>query len=333
MREKIKIGLLGLGHLGKIHLDCLLRIEEFEVMGVFDPNIDEAYSNNKGVRFYESEQELIKEVDAIDIVTTTTSHYTCASLAIEKGVHCFIEKPLADTLQNAKKILDEAQNKDLIMQVGHIERINPAYETLRKHHSIEPLFIEAHRLSEFKPRSTDVSVIHDLMIHDIDIVLNLVKAPIVKVNASGVSVLNSTIDIANARLEFENGCVANLTSSRISLKNERKMRIFQPNQYITLDFLKKETHIFELNDLVNEFEESDYIIDLGETKKKISYTQPKVENYNAIEYELKCFAHSILNKEKPIVTLKEAYRNLEVVEQINDAIEELKQNAISYEKK
>ncbi len=238
----IKIGVLGTGHLGKIHLKLIREITEYELVGFYDPNDANAMQTERefGVKRYHDMNQLIDSVDAVDIVTNTISHYDCAVAAIKKGKHVFIEKPLANTLDEAKELISMAKDAGVHGMVGHVERFNPAFLAV-KPYVFNPMFIEAHRLAQFNPRGTDVPVVLDLMIHDIDIILNLVKSTVKHISSSGVSVISSTPDIANARIEFENGCVANITASRISLKQMRKMRLFQKDGYISIDFLDKKT--------------------------------------------------------------------------------------------
>ncbi len=237
----LKAGVLGAGHLGKIHLRLLQQSEKYELVGFYDPFTENAQkvADEFGYKLFNSVEELINAVDVVDIVTPTLSHFDCAKQAIEKGKHIFIEKPITNTLQEAEAIRTLASQNHIRGQVGHVERFNPAF-TAVKDMIDTPMFIETHRLAEFNPRGTDVPVVLDLMIHDIDIILSVVKSKVKNVHASGVSVISDTPDIANARIEFENGCVANLTSSRISMKNMRKSRFFQKDAYISVDFLRKE---------------------------------------------------------------------------------------------
>jgi predicted dehydrogenase len=244
-----KIGVLGAGHLGKIHIKCILESNFFNLVGFYDPNHEIALEVEKkfGIKSFQSADELIDECDMVDIVTPTVSHYECASGALKKFKHVFIEKPLTTSLTEARQLINLAKEANVKVQVGHVERFNPAFLTTLPYIK-DPMFVEAHRLALFNPRGTDVPVVLDLMIHDIDIVLSIIKSPIKKVNASGVAVVSDTPDIANARVEFNNGCVANLTASRISMKNMRKCRFFQKDSYIGIDFLAKESEIIRMND-------------------------------------------------------------------------------------
>lgn len=321
-KDKVRIGVLGAGHLGKIHLKLLKEIEGYEVVGFYDPNMELAakVSEEYGVPHFSSEQELIDLCDAVDIVTPTTTHYDCAVMAIKKFKHIFIEKPLAYAITEAStlvKLVDEARIKCM---VGHVERFNPALLSLNKK-MIKPLFIEVHRLAQFNPRGTDVSVVHDLMIHDLDIILSLVKGNVKKISASGVAIVSKTPDIANARIEFDNGCVANLTASRISVKNMRKMRIFQPGAYISMDFLKQKSEIFKIDDVpttngINQFE-----IELADnTKKYITYDVPEKKEVNAIKMELELFHKSIVSDKPTPVNVHDGYMAMELGQRIIDKI-------------
>ena len=322
MREKVKIGLLGAGHLGKIHLKLLKEIEGYEIVGFYDadPVVAQKVAAEYEVKSFASEQELIDLCDAIDIVTPTTTHYDCAVMAIKKFKHIFIEKPLAYAITEAStlvKLIDEARIKCM---VGHVERFNPALLSISKKH-IKPLFIEVHRLAQFNPRGTDVSVVHDLMIHDIDIILSLVKANVKKVSANGVAIVSRTADIANARIEFDNGCVANLTASRISVKNMRKMRIFQPGAYISMDFLNQKSEIFRIENDATPNRENQFEIELADnTKKYITYDVPEKKEVNAIKMELELFLKSIVSDKPCPVTAHDGYLAMELGQRILDKI-------------
>ncbi|MFZ7116251.1 MAG: Gfo/Idh/MocA family oxidoreductase [Bacteroidota bacterium] len=319
----LKIGVIGAGHLGKIHMRLLKEIPQAELIGFYDSNPEHAksYSLETGIPFINSYEELIELSDAIDIVTPTVAHFECASKALRASKHVFIEKPITHTVNEGKKLVSLVTEAGVKAQVGHVERFNPAF-LAAKDYLNQPLFIETHRLAEFNPRGTDVSVVHDLMIHDIDIILSVVKSPIKKINASGVAVVSDTADIANARIEFDNGCVANLTASRISLKNMRKSRFFQRDAYISVDFLKRKTEVVRLKNLVGEPGPLDITIDLGNNKgsKIIYFDQPKVEESNAIKMELEQFIDSIMKDSSTAVTIEEGYQALVVAHQIMDKI-------------
>jgi predicted dehydrogenase len=316
----LKVGVLGAGHLGKIHLRLLQQSEKYELVGFYDPFIENAkiVAEEFGYTLYDSVESLIDDVDVIDIVTPTLSHFDCAKLAIEKGCHVFIEKPITKTVLEAEAIRTLASQKHVHGQVGHVERFNPAFTAVKD--MIEmPMFIEAHRLAEFNPRGTDVPVVLDLMIHDIDIILSVVKSPVKSVHASGVSVISETPDIANARIEFENGCVANLTASRISMKNMRKSRFFQKDAYISLDFLEKTAEVVRMKDVPETEDEFAMILQNAEgVKKQIYFDNPKVTANNAILDELESFANAIENDTTPVVSLKQGANALRVAQQIMD---------------
>jgi predicted dehydrogenase len=330
----LRIGVLGAGHLGKIHIRLLKESPAFKLVGFYDPDEQKAaaLSLDLGVKAYSSIETLLDDVDVIDIVTPTSTHHECALEAIKRGKHFFVEKPVTQTIDEAKDLIQKARTAGLIAQVGHVERFNPAFMKAQEY-GLDPLFIECHRLAEFKPRGTDVSVVLDLMIHDIDILLSMVKAEVSQVSASGVGIVSDTVDIANARIEFENGCVANLTASRISLKNERKLRIFQKNAYITVDFGKKELNVFQLHDLKpGDSEEGLMVIDpgAGRPKKQIIYESPEPQEVNAIQHELTLFAEAIQNGTTPIVPLEDGYRSMVLAQQVTEKIEELRRKADKY---
>jgi predicted dehydrogenase len=317
----IKAGVLGAGHLGKIHLRLLNESDRYELVGFYDPDKKNAQivSKEKGYKYFDTPEALLEAVDMVDIVTPTLSHHEIAMLSLKNGKHIFIEKPIANNVDEANEITDFAKANNLLGQVGHVERFNPAFKAAISSIT-EPMFIESHRLSEFNPRGTDVPVVLDLMIHDIDIVLSLVKSPIKSVSASGVSVISETPDIANARIEFENGCVANLTASRISLKTMRKIRFFQKDAYISVDFLEKNVEIVKMKDAPKELTDFAMILQNAEGKKKqIYFENPKIETSNAILEELESFADAIENQTIPIVSLENGTKALELANMIIDS--------------
>lgn len=324
----LKIGVLGAGHLGKIHLKCIVELKDvYELVGFYDANPELAteVANQFGLKSFGSPEELADAVDVVDIVTPTLSHFDCASMALKKSRHIFIEKPITRTVDEAKALISLAREANVKVQVGHVERFNPAFRAAIPHFN-QPRFIETHRLAQFNPRGTDVSVVLDLMIHDIDIILSVVKANILRISASGVAVLSETPDIANARIEFDNGCVANLTASRISMKNMRKSRFFQKDAYIAVDFLDKEAEIISMKDVVGEADPFSITIDLGEGKglKEILMDKPDITPGNAIKDELHSLAKSIMDDTTPEVTIEDGYKALSVAHQI---LEKLKYNA------
>jgi predicted dehydrogenase len=321
----VKIGVIGTGHLGKIHLKCLKNLKNVEIAGFFEPKDETAAAIEKdfGLKRFSTPKSLFEAVQAVDIVSPTIFHYALAMEAMRNGKHVFLEKPITATLEQSKEIVEYANAHQLKVQVGHVERFNDAFLNA-KPFLHQPLFIEAHRLSEFNPRGTDVSVILDLMIHDIDIILSIVDSSVRQISASGVAVVSETLDIANARIEFENGATANLTASRIALKKMRKMRIFQPNAYITMDFFTKETNIMRLRDYRPE-DDNDLmplIMDLGEgkSKKRIFIENPKHEPVNAIEMELSLFVQSIEQNTPCQVSAQDGHKALEVAYRIIDQL-------------
>ncbi|WP_304038631.1 Gfo/Idh/MocA family protein [Mesonia mobilis] len=319
----LKVGVLGAGHLGKIHLRLLNQSEKYELVGFYDAN--EKYAEEVAEEFnyknFKTIDALLQEVDVIDIVTPTLSHYNTAVKAVEAGKHFFVEKPITNTVEEAEQLTKMAKAKGVKGQVGHVERFNPAFQAVNNKID-HPMFIEAHRLAEFNPRGTDVPVVLDLMIHDIDAILSVVKSKVKKVNASGVSVISNTPDIANARIEFENGCVANLTASRISLKNMRKSRFFQRDAYISVDFLEKKCEVVKMKDAPQQPDEFAMILQNAEgVKKQIYFDNPEVDENNAILDELETFADAINNNTTPIVTLEQGTEALRVAKMVIDSFD------------
>ncbi len=316
----LKIGVFGAGHLGKIHIRLLLELkEQFELVGFHDVDTQNAHavSEQFGIPFFETAEELLAQVDCLDIVTPTFAHYDVALKGLKACKHLFIEKPITKTVEEANTLLKIATEANVKVQVGHVERFNPAFSQVKD--KIErPMFIETHRLAQFNPRGTDVPVVLDLMIHDIDIVLSVVKSKVKNVHASGVAVVSDTPDITNARLEFENGCVANLTASRISIKNMRKSRFFQKNAYISVDFLEKKSELLHLEDIEGEGSPFDVVLELGEGKKnkKIVFEKPDISETNAIKAELLNFYDSITNDKTPTVSIEDGLEALKVAIQI-----------------
>ena len=319
----IKIGVVGAGHLGKIHLKLLNSSKRFQLMGFYDNDlkISKELSDKEGYKCFSNLDNMLDNVEAIDIVSPTSTHYNIAKQAILSNKHIFIEKPITNNIDHAKDIIQLSKKNNIIGQVGHVERFNPAYVKAFNHIE-DPMFIESHRLSDFNPRGTDVSVIMDLMIHDIDIVLNTVKSKVKKINASGVSIISDSPDIANARIEFENKCVANLTASRISLKKMRKTRIFQKDAYISIDFLEKELQIVKIKDAVKSNSNLSMVIKTNTGKDKIIYFEnPEIIEENSILNELESFANSINNKSLPKVTLLDGYEAIKVANEVMSQIQ------------
>ncbi|EAQ41390.1 Gfo/Idh/MocA family protein [Polaribacter sp. MED152] len=316
----LKVGVLGAGHLGKIHLRLLKESSKYDLIGFYDPSEENAknVAEQFGYTSYNSIDDLIDAVDVVDIVTPTLSHFDCAEKAIKKGRHIFIEKPIAKTVLEAEAIKTLASQYHVKGQVGHVERFNPAFKAVKDKIN-NPMFIETHRLAEFNPRGTDVPVVLDLMIHDIDIILSSVNSKVKNVHASGISVISETPDIANARIEFENGCVANLTASRISMKNMRKTRFFQKDAYISVNFLSKESEIVRIQDAPEDLDEFAMVLKNDEgVEKQIYFENPEVTNSNAILDELETFADAILNDTTPIVSLHNGTEALRIAQWVID---------------
>ena len=314
----LKVGVLGAGHLGKIHLRLLNQSDKYELVGFYDVNerTGKQVESEFGYRFFPDLSSLIEAVDVVDVVTPTLSHFEVGKQVIQAGKHLFIEKPIANTIEEAEVLVGLAKEYNVKGQVGHVERYNPAF-TAAIPKLENPMFIETHRLAEFNPRGTDVPVVLDLMIHDIDAILSVVNSEVKSIQASGVSVISDTPDIANARIEFENGCVANLTASRISLKNMRKSRFFQRDAYISVDFLEKKCEVVKMKNAPQEPGDFDMILQNAEgVRKQIYFDNPEVEENNAILDELETFADAINNDSTPIVTLEQGANALKVANQI-----------------
>ena len=320
----LKLGIFGVGHLGKFHLNNWKQIPDVEIVGFFDPNNDhaKAVEAEYGIKRYMDEEALMKASDMIDVVTPTHLHFPVCEMAIKMGKHVFVEKPMANTIEEGKAIVEMVKESGVKLQVGHVERFNPAFTAL-KDITLNPSFIEVHRLAQFNPRGTEVSVILDLMIHDIDIILSIVKSGVKNISASGVSVLTDTPDIANVRIEFNNGCVANLTSSRISMKKMRKIRLFQKDAYIGIDFLEKNTEIIKLKK-PDEEDAFSFDIETHQGTKTISIANPVVENGNAILAELTSFVNAIQKDEPTVVSEIDGFLAMEVAHQILEKIGTLK---------
>ena len=316
----LKVGIFGVGHLGKFHISNWKEIDGVKIVGFFDPNNDNANEviNTHGLKRFSDEEKLIEACDIIDVITPTDLHFEVCMMAIRKGKHVFVEKPLAHTLQEGKDLVNMVREAGVKMQVGHVERFNPAYLAL-KELNLNPMFIEVHRLAQFNPRGTEVSVILDLMIHDIDIILSLVKSDVKSISASGVAVITDTPDIANVRIEFNNGCVANLTSSRISMKKMRKVRLFQKDAYIGIDLLEKKTEIIKLKQ-PEDVDAFSFDIETPNGKKTIAIANPTIEPLNAIKLELTSFVDAIVNNKPTVVSEIDGYLAMEVAHKILDKI-------------
>jgi Predicted dehydrogenases and related proteins len=324
----LKIGLFGVGHLGEIHLKCIKNIAELSLVGFYDPDEEKSkkIANQYKVKQFSNPATLMDAVDVVDIVSPTITHFQLANLALEKNKHLFIEKPVTHTEAEAAALLAKERKGNVKVQIGHVERFNPAFLTL-KDTKLSPMFIEGHRLATFNPRGTDVSVILDLMIHDIDIVLSLVDSPVKQISASGVAVVSNTLDIANARIEFMNGCVANLTASRISLKKMRKLRFFQKDAYISLDFLDKQAQIVRLYDKDAVDMSADvpvFELETNQGTKLIHVEIPDIVPINAIQSELEALVLAIEKDEPTRVSLHDGYNAVKIAYQIMADIEKRK---------
>lgn len=313
----LKVGLFGVGHLGKIHLSQWLTLPDVEIVGFYDPDDVRAADAEQqfGIKRYGDPATLMQYSEAVDIIAPTTQHFDLCEMAIRHDRHVFVEKPMANSMEEARALLKLLSESDIRFQVGHVERFNPAYLALRGY-ELRPMFIEVHRLAQFNPRGTDVSVILDLMIHDIDIILHMVDSTVSRISASGVAVMSDTPDISNVRIEFHNGCVANLTSSRISLKKMRKMRVFQKDAYIGIDFLDKKTEVIKLKAPQGEEGLFSFEIDTNNGKKTIAIANPPVRETNAIRMELEAFRDSIVEHKPVPVTAYDAFQAMDVAHQI-----------------
>lgn len=316
----LKVGIFGVGHLGKFHLNNWKEIEGVQVVGFYDPNDAAAKEaeGQYGLKRFSAIDNLLDKCDVVDIVAPTTMHYNLCQAAIKKGKHVFVEKPMADTLDEGKQIVEMVKEAGVKFQVGHVERFNPAFLAL-KNIELNPMFIEVHRLAQFNPRGTEVSVILDLMIHDIDIVLKLVKSDVKNISASGVAVMTDTPDIANVRIEFNNGCVANLTSSRISMKKMRKMRLFQKDAYIGINFLEKKTEIIKLKS-PEDGDAFNFDIETPHGNKTLVIINPVAEPVNAIKEELQSFVDAINENKNTAVNEIDGYLAMEVAHRILEKI-------------
>ena len=316
----LKAGVIGAGHLGKIHLEQLTKSKHYEVQGFYDicEKSGAALSKDLGYKFFKQPEDLIQNSEVIIIASPTVSHYHWAKKAMQKNKHIFIEKPISQTVPQAEALSALCKKMNVKGQVGHVERFNPAFVSVVKNNKLQnPMFIEMHRLATFNPRGTDVPVVLDLMIHDIDIILSVVKSPVKQISASGVQVISGSPDIANARIAFENGCVANLTASRISLKMMRKARFFQKDAYITVDFLEKKSEVITICQPAEEPDDFAMILQNAEgTKKQLTFENPEIEKGNAILNELESFAAAIKNNTAPVVDLEQATKSLQIAEEI-----------------
>lgn len=326
--NELNVGVVGTGHLGKLHIKMFRDIENCNLVGVHDSNTEQAKlaSDKFSVKVFDSLESLLENVNAISIAATTSAHYELAKECLQAGRHLFIEKPITATIPEAEEIVDLANSLNLKLQIGHIERFNPALVSMEKY-IIDPKFIQTDRLAQFNPRGTDVAVVLDLMIHDIDIILSLIKSKVENIEANGVAVVSDNIDIANARIQFENGSVANVTASRISQKKMRKMRIFQRNSYVALDFVTGVSEVYRLLPVDQEVEHSLISfgeIGVGDKKKRLVYEQPEHKHVNALKYELQLFVDSVLENKNPVITGSDGLRALRIAKIIIDKIQSSK---------
>jgi predicted dehydrogenase len=326
--NKVPVGVIGVGHLGKIHASLYREVKSAELIGVYDSDVNKAkkIAEELNVSAYDDINQLLEKVDAVNIVTPTSTHYTIAKQALDHNCHLFIEKPIMTSETEAEEIIQIAKEKNRLLQVGHIERFNPAVLAIADV-SLKPLFIESHRLASFNPRGTDVAVILDLMIHDLDLILSLVKSKPVQIDASGVKVVSETLDIANARIQFENGCVANITASRISTKKMRKMRIFQQNSYISIDFVEGFSEIYYIDDTTLTFKNGTLAfslgqIEAGDKRKEIKYNKLQRADVNPLKYEISGFVESIQANIPPLVSGQDGLAALKLANQVLTKIEE-----------
>ena len=326
--DSVQIGVVGVGHLGRWHVQQLNLIPEAKICGIFDSDKKRSVEIAKeyNTKAYSTFKNLLNDIEALSIVTPTTTHYSYALQALKAGKHIFIEKPITETIEQGEKLVALAQKENLKIQVGHIERFNPAILALNEF-KLNPLFVESHRMSNFNPRGTDVAVVLDLMIHDIDLILSFIDSPVKSIDASGVSIVSQKEDIANCRLNFENGAVANVTASRISTRKMRKMRFFQPNAYISVDFLEGQSEIYELINSSSKESKPKLSFSFGKVgkgknAKEIHYKRFDKKDINPLNHELKLFLLSIMNDETPAVTGQQGLRALKVAKAILQNIEE-----------
>ncbi|HTY01025.1 MAG TPA: Gfo/Idh/MocA family oxidoreductase [Bacteroidota bacterium] len=322
------IGVIGVGHLGSLHAKMLAAIPDVTFGGVTDADASKAaaLAAELKTQVFPTMDALLDRVEAVTVAAPTSAHHAIALHALKRGKHVFVEKPITETVAQAEELCSAAAAGKLVLQVGHVERFNPAILALESYR-LAPMFVESHRLAQFNPRGTDVAVVLDLMIHDIDLILSFVQSPVKQVDASGIAVVSDSVDIANARLQFDNGCVANVTASRISQKKMRKMRLFQQNGYISIDFSQGIAEVFRLVESEDEHIEGTLMLgELGSGKhrRKIVYEQPEVKEVNALRYELESFARCIARGERPIVSGDDGRRALEVANLILRKIEEQK---------
>lgn len=319
----LKIGILGVGNFGEIHLKVLQQSTKYILIGFYDIDINRAeyIANLYNCKAFDSEASLIDAVDVVDVVTPTSSHFNCAQAAIQKGKHVFIEKPITKTYTETLKLIELSKKHQVKVQVGYIERFNPAFLASQKF-IINPMFIESHRLASYSNRNTDICVVLNLMIHDLDIILNLVRSKVKKITANGIAIISKTTDIANARIEFENGCIANLTASRISMKPMRKSRFFQNDTYISVDFFNKSAEVIRLKNLDQHADEFAMILQNDEgIKKQLIFENPDITMNNALLDELESFADAIIHNFNPLASIQQGAESLKLALEIINSYE------------
>ena len=320
----LKIGVIGVGHLGTFHAKNIIASPLMQLSGIYDLNetLLESKINEFGIKRHDF-NDLIENSDALVVATPTPSHFEIVVDCINQNKHVFVEKPVCAHSSEAWKLLEMVEGKNLCIQVGHIERFNPAFSSVSEHIK-SPKFVEGHRLAIFNPRGTDVSVVHDLMIHDLDLILHIIKSPIAEIKANGVALLRDSHDIVNARIEFENKAVVNLTASRVSLKNMRKLRLFQSDAYLSIDFLEKSNQLIKLQEDANVNWEGLEKLELpiGDKNRILGIMNNSYKDANPIRAELESFVRCIENKLKPDVSLQDAYKALHLAEEIINAIED-----------
>ncbi len=317
MSDRLRIGVIGVGHLGKAHVRILSELESCELVGCYDINADRSaeVSQEYGAKAFSDSRQLVEACDAISLVVPTSEHHKCALEILDSGKHLFIEKPIASTVEQAEEIVKAADSRNLSLMVGHIERFNPALVSIRDQITF-PSFIEAHRLAPFNFRGLDVAVIFDLMIHDIDLCLHLTNSEVVDIQASASAVISDKMDIANARITFESGCTVNLTASRISPNGMRKLRMFQPYGYISIDFKEQNAEVYRLIDKGSEVPGTSMSMAYGDTGKKIVYSKPKIDKYDMLSAELDSFVQSVLSGKSTSVTGLDGLRALKIASEI-----------------
>lgn len=302
--SKLRAAVIGVGHLGRFHAQKYAALEEIELVAVVDNHAEQAQkvADEVGCQALTDYQELIGKVDLVSVVVPTPYHYKVAGELLDAGIHTLVEKPITTTVDEGRDLVARAKKAGVVLQVGHLERFNPVISEL-KARADQPMFIESHRLASFKPRGSDVSVILDLMIHDIDLIQNLIQQPVQRIDASGGSVVSDHIDIANARIQFANGCVANVTASRISLKAERRMRLFQHNTYLAADMGNRVLHVYHKHESAS---------DTFAGIPGVAYDRLEFPEADALMVEIQAFADSVRNGTPPVVSGEDGVQALEI---------------------